>query len=90
MSEATRDSFSGWAIYDEHGRPMRSGISFNSEDEAWRCYFCNRSGWERMREFSRQHGYRCVRVTLTPNAALTGAPRVPSNGVVGTLDRKGI
>ena len=56
-----------WAIFDNCGKPMRSGISFNSEDEAWRCYFCNRSGWERMREFSRQHGYKCVRATLTPN-----------------------
>jgi hypothetical protein len=58
---------SGWAIYDEHHRPLRDGISFNSEAEAWRCYFKGRPDWVRMRDFSRQRGYKCVRVTLTPN-----------------------
>jgi hypothetical protein len=68
-----------WVIYDEHKNPLRSGISFNSETEAWRCYFCNRSGWEQLREFSRQHGYKCVRATLTPNAGIE-RPMKPQEG----------
>lgn len=56
---------SGWAIFDGKGRPMRSGISFNSENEAWCCYFCNRSGWERMRDYAITEGYKCLPVTLS-------------------------
>ena len=59
-----------WAIYDEHDNPLRSGISFNSENEAWRCYFCNRSNWEKLRDFSVAHGYQCVRATFTPNRVI--------------------
>lgn len=59
-----------WVVYDNCGQPMRSGISFNSENEAWRCYFSNRSGWERMREFAREHGYKCVSANLWPNGEL--------------------
>lgn len=57
--------FVGWIICDEDGVPLRNGLSFNSEDEAWRCYFSNRSGWEQVRDLAVvEGGYTCRRVTL--------------------------
>ena len=48
-----------WIIFTETGTPLRNGVSFNSEKEAWRCYFSNRAGWEKLMDFSKDHGYTC-------------------------------
>jgi len=48
-----------FVIFTEKGEPMRSGISFNSEDEAWRMYFSNRSSWKHNRNFAIERGYSC-------------------------------
>jgi len=53
-----------YVIFDEKGKPLRNGISFNNEDEAWRVYFSNRAGWEKLRDLAMRKKYSCTECLL--------------------------
>lgn len=53
-----------FVVLDENKKVMAHSFATNSPDEAWRFYFSNRAGWERMRDYAKSKGYTCVRATL--------------------------
>jgi hypothetical protein len=56
-----------WIIFTETGAPLRNGVSFNNEIEAWRCYFSNRSDWSKLMDYSKSKGYICKQAEIIVN-----------------------
>lgn len=54
-----------YLIYTYRNIPLRHTVSFESEWDAWRCYFDNRSDWKELRASAIESGYTCRKCYLT-------------------------